>query len=169
MPVTIYRAAQRERAAAAYLSTVDKALRKAVTDASKEHILPWARSEAQRWASTPVQSRIAASARWSPYKGTPGVAFGGARAVTSTGVPGRVLARPLEFGSDGRRWRDYIERRRGGQVSVLRRTSRQFMPEAPEGGRFIGPAMEGITDDVLRLWVSVTEDTVLAAFDGMGD
>lgn len=167
MVVSIYQAAQRERAAAAALSRAGKDLVKAVTTETKTHVVGWARDEAMRYASTPVERKLAASAAWSPYKGTPGVRFGGMRAVTSTGTPGRLLVRALEYGSDGRRWRDYLENRDGRQVSVLRRTTRQFMPDTGYAGRVFTPAMDSITDDVLHLWVRITEDTYSDAFGGL--
>lgn len=167
MPVTIYRAAQRERAAAAALARAGRELVKAVTDETKAHVVPWAREEAMRHATTQLDRRLAATAKYSAYKGTPGVSFGGgSKPITSTGTPGKVLVRAVEFGSDGRRWRDYLETRNGRQVSVLRRTTRQFMPDAGHTGRVFTPAMEGITDDVLRLWVRITEQTYADAFGG---
>lgn len=167
MVVSIYRAAQRERAAAAALSRAGKDLVKRVQDATKKHVVAWAREEAMRHARTPLDRKLAATAAYSAYKGTPGVRFGGMKPVTSTGTPGRTLVRALEFGSDGRRWRDYLETRNGRQVSVLRRTTRQFMPDTGHAGRVFTPAMDAITDDVLYLWVRTVEDTYGDAFGGM--
>jgi hypothetical protein len=108
-----------------------------------------------------------ATARYAPYKGTPGVAFGGPRAVTSSGVPGKVLARALEYGSDGRRWRDYVETRNGRAVPVLRRTTRQFVPDASGlGGRWITPAAESVGPDVLAEWIETVESLSVSALNG---
>lgn len=166
MVVSIYQAAQRERAAAAALSLAGKELVKRVQDTTRQQVVGWAREEALRYATTPVERKLAAGAAFSSYKGTPGVRFGGTKPVTSTGTPGRTLVRALEFGSDGRRWRDYLETRNGKQVSVLRRTTRQFMPDTGFRGRVFQPAMEAIADEVLYLWVRTVEDTYADAFGG---
>lgn len=163
--LSLYEASQRERAAVAYLSRLPRDLSAQIRDASRAQVVPMAVRAATARARTGVERTIAAGGRYSDYKGTPGVAFGGARKVTSTGVPGRTLVRPLEYGSDGRRWRDYLERRKGGTVSVLRRTTRQFTPATPDGS-FIAPAMESIAEDVLALWVGIVEDAAVRALDG---
>lgn len=159
----------RVRSAVALASTLDRELTKQLRkDAAG--LAPEMRDAAARFAGrTPIPSaarRIAATGRYAPYKGTPGVAFGGARAVTGSGVPGRVLARALEYGSDGRRWSDYVENRGGRQVPVLRRTTRQFVPSSAPMGRWIMPSAEYVAPDVLADWTATVERLAVEMLNG---
>jgi hypothetical protein len=153
----------------ALASTLDRDLTKQLR-ADALGIMPELRDAAARFAGrTPnpaAARRIASTARYAPYKGTPGVAFGGARAVTGSGVPGRVLARALEFGSDGLRWSDYVETRRGRQVPVLRRSTRQFVPDAAPSGRWIYPSAEYVAPDVLADWTATVERLAVRMLNG---
>lgn len=165
--LSIDRASQRERAAAAALRLLPKTLTKEITEATKAKVVPLAVAAAMRNADTPVMRAIAASGKYSVWRGIPGVAFGGTKAVTSSGVAGRVIVRGLEYGAKGRR--ETIFRRAtpsGGSVLTARRTTRQFMPDRSSNPTAIYPAMEAIADDVLAIWVEVVEDAMVRAFNG---
>lgn len=157
-------ASQRERAAVAAFGRLPKDLTKRVRADTAAAVVPLMRDAAMRSASTPLERRLAATARYSPYRGVPGVAFGGLRAVTSTGVPGRVLARPVEFGSDGTRRATYPN---AAGTSTTRRVTRQFMPDTLYAGRFVQPAAEQVADDVLGAWLDVVEDAAVDAWNGV--
>lgn len=159
-------ASQRERAAVAAFQQLDATVKRDVTKATRDLVLPMVTDAAEREARTGTERRIAATARYTAQRGVPGVAFGGTAPVTSTGVAGRVLVRGLEFGAKGNRVRTFTTTsRRGKRFTVRRRVSRQFMPQTPLGS-FIYPAMESVTDDVLNLWFITVEDAVVRAFDG---
>lgn len=159
-------ATQRERAAIGAFQRLPKTLTEGIKQRTKDAAVPLLIREAARLSRNRVLTRIIAGGRYSPYRGVPGVKFGYMKRVTSTGTPGRVLVRPLEFGSDGRRYRDYLQNRDGTQVSVLRRTSRQFMPDTNYRGNAINRAAEAINDEVVQLWVDQVEEAAVAALDG---
>lgn len=159
-------ASQRERAIIAAFRYVPADLRKGVREAARDAITPLMVREASRLSTDKLLSRVIGTGRYSEYRGTPGVKFGGSKRITSSGATAKQLARPLEFGSDGRRYRDYLQRRKGTQVSVLRRTTRQFMPDTGYRGRAINRAAEAINDDVVEVWADLAEAALLAAFDG---
>lgn len=161
--LSILQATQRERAAVAAFGSLPKNLQAAIRKDTAAAVLPWMRDAAGRAASTTLEHRLAATARYSAFRGVPGVAFGGARAVTSTGVPGRVLARPVEFGSDGTRTSTYPN---AAGTPTTRRVTRQFMPDTAYTGRFVQPAAEAVADDVTDLWVGLVEAAVVAAWNG---
>lgn len=159
-------ASQRERAAIGAFSLLPKAVVKEIRDTTRDAVVPLFQREALRLSDNKVLDRIIGSARYAPYHGVPGVRFGGTRRVTSSGVQGKVLVRPLEFGSDGRRYEDYLQRRGDKEVSVLRRTTRQFMPDTGYRGHAINRAAEAISEDVVQLWVDLVETAVINAFEG---
>lgn len=166
MPLSTFQASNRELAAvAASVKVLGKEARTVLRERTRDDVVPMLIRAARGQARGKVAQRVVGTGRPSMYLGTPGVSFGGTRKVAGTAT-GRQLARPVELGSDGRRWRDYLERRNGGQVSVLRRTTRQFMPDATDGGKVIYPAAVKITDDVVDLWVRWVEDLSVAALSG---
>jgi hypothetical protein len=160
--LSILQASQRERAAVAAFGSLPKNLQARIRKDTAAQVVPWMRAGAARAASSPLEQRLAATARYTAYRGIPGVSFGGPRAVTSTGVPGRVLARPVEFGSSGTRRATYQAR----GATVTRRVTRQFMPDTAFQGRFVQPAAEAVSDDVTDLWVGLVEDAMVAAWNG---
>jgi hypothetical protein len=99
------------------------------------------------------------------FRGTPGVSFGGTRPVTSSGVKGRTVARAAEFGSPGTRFvRVATTSPRGKAFVARKRTSRQWRPQTL-GGKFVTPAAEAISDDVIRQWVEQVERATIDALD----
>jgi hypothetical protein len=160
-------ASQRERAAAAAFGRLSRDLKRTITDRTRREVVPMAVAAATRHADTPVMRTIAASGRLSMWRGIPGVAFGGTRSVTSTGVPGRVLVRGLEYGAAGQ-WERLYDRRTpsGRTIRTARRTTRQFMPDRSANPSTVTPAMLDIADDVIAVWVEHVEDAVVAAFNG---
>lgn len=160
-------ASQRERAAAAAFGQLSRDLRRSITDLTRKQVVPLAIAAATRHADTPVMRTIAASGRLSMWRGIPGVAFGGTRSVTSSGVPGRVLVRGLEYGARGQ-WERLYDRRTpsGRTIRAIRRTTRQFMPDRSASPSTVTPAMLDIADDVLEIWVEHVEDAVVAAMNG---
>lgn len=166
MPLSTYQASNRELAAvAASVKVLGPELRKVLRERTRDDVVPLLMRAARGQARGKVAQRIVGTGRPSMYLGTPGVSFGGARKVAGTAT-GKQLARAVELGSDGRRWTDYLEHRNGRQVSVLRRTTRQFMPDATDGGKVIYPAAVAVTDDVLALWTRWVEDLSVAALSG---
>jgi hypothetical protein len=160
----MHEASDRERAAVGVFRRLPDELRKSITAIGKDTIPYLLVGEAGHRA-TGVMARIVARGRYSQYRGTPGVTFGGQRAVTSKGTWAKWLARPLEFGSDGRRYVNYpTHSRKGTEYWVLRRTSRQFMPDSNYQGKVITPAAEAIAEQVVALWVTAVEDAALTAF-----
>jgi hypothetical protein len=157
----------REKAAIAALQRVPKELRTGLKEEGREYV-PMLQDAARRRTSDKLLQRVIGTGRYSEYRGTPGVRFGGARRITSTGVQARVLARALEFGSDGRRYAQYPQQRGSREVWVLRRTSRQFMPDTDYVGRAIQPAAEAIGPEVVDRWVGVVEGVVIDALSAGG-
>jgi hypothetical protein len=166
VPLSTYQASNRELAAvAASVKVLGPELRKVLRERTRDDVVPLLMRAARVRARDKVAQRVVGTGRPNLYLGTPGVSFGGARRVAGTAT-GRQLARPVELGSDGRRWQDYLERRKGGTVSVLRRTTRQFMPNATDGGKVIYPAAVAVTDQVVAMWVGWVEDLSVAALSG---
>lgn len=164
--LSVYDAGVRERAAAAGARNLDRDTRKAIRDTVNATIVPLAVREATSRAGTPLQHAIAATGRPSWWKDIPGVAFGGRRAVTSTGVAGRVLAHGAEYGSDGSRRATFSTRSPAGRAySVTRRTSAQFRPRH-EAGAFVAPAAEAIADDVVQRWADLVVEATVDALGG---
>jgi hypothetical protein len=165
VPLSIDRASQRERAVVAAVRLLPKETQRDLRDASRQRIVPMAIKAASAHAETATMREILSRGRYSEFRGTPGVAFGGARPVTSSGVPGRVLVRGLEYGAAGRK--ESIYRRRvpsGGTVLTARHTTRQFMPDRSSNPTAVYPAVQAITDDVLQVWIELVEGAVLSAF-----
>jgi hypothetical protein len=159
-------ASQRERAAVAAFQQLPATVQRDVNKATRDVVVPMAVQAAQREADTATMRTITSRARYTTLRGVPGVAFGGPQPVTSTGVPGRLLVRGLEFGSPGNRVRTIrTHSPKGTPYVVRRRVSRQFMPDHTEHPTAIYPAMESIADDVVDVWVGVLESAVVAAFD----
>lgn len=166
--LSAYTLDRRGQAAVAGVKALPKHLAKELRDVSRDAMVPLLQREAARLSRDKVLSRIIGSARYAPYRDTPGVRFGGSRKVTGTGVPGRLLVRALEFGSDGRRYTDYLQRRKGGTTQVHRRASRQFMPDTNARGRAITPAAEAVSEEAVQLWQDTVEQLLVRAFDGEG-
>lgn len=167
--LSIDTASQRERAAVAAFGLLSRDLQRQVRDETRAKVVPMAVRAATQAADTPTMRRITATGRLSVYRGVPGVAFGGTRPATSSGVPGRVLVRGLEYGGKGRYEKTYTSSSRRGRTYVLRRrTTRQFLPDRSGRPTAIYPAMESITDDVLELWVQLVEVATIKAFNGGG-
>lgn len=163
--LSIDQASQRERAAAGAIRLLSKTLLKDLNAAAREQIVPLAVRAAQAHASDSTMRGIVSRGRYSVWRGIPGVAFGGTQAATTTGVPGRVLVRGLEYGAAGRS--ESIFRRRtpsGSTTLVARRTTRQFMPDRSNSPTTVTPAMESIADEALGIWVQLVEDAVIKAF-----
>jgi hypothetical protein len=164
--LSLYQASQRERAAAAAVQRLPATVVKAIKETSRDYAVDaMMRAARARAGSSSVRQRLAGSGRLSFYRGTPGVSFGGMRSVTSTGMSGRVAARPAEFGSPGTRFVNVSTRSPKGRTFVARRrTSRQWMPQTP-AGKFVTPAAEAIADDVIARWVDDVESATIAALD----
>lgn len=163
-----YDATARVQAAYLALGALDKPLRAELRAYGKDYAVPLLMREARdRAAGRPVLLRVIGSGRYSEYRGVPGVAFGGKRPVARGVVPGRVLARGAEFGSEGKRTVTYAWRSpRGRAYELTRRTSVQFVPDTGYRGHAINPAAEAINDDVIAGWVDVVERLLVRAFDG---
>ena len=164
--LSLYQASQRERAAVAALQQLPKEMRRELRDVGRDAITPLLVREASRLAHGTLLKRLVGTGRYRAYRDTPGVKFGGSRPITASGVPARVLARAVEFGSAGRRTATYQQKRGGRQVPVTRRTTRQFMPDTGARGRAISPAAEAINDEGVQLWLDKVEELLLRAFDG---
>lgn len=167
MPLSTYEASNRELAAvAASMRVLDTELRKVLKERTRDDVVPLLVDAARRQTGAgKLGQRLAATGRVAMYMGTPGVRFGGARRIAGT-ARGTDIARAVEFGSDGRRWTDYLERRGSRQVSVLRRTTRQFMPDSNYAGKVVAPAAEQVTDQVVAMWVEWVEDLSVRALGG---
>lgn len=164
--LSVLEAGARERAAAAGASSLDRDTRKAIRATVNAVILPAMRREAGSRARTPLQRALVSTARASWWKDIPGVAFGGRRAVTSTGVDGRTVAHGAEYGSDGSRRATFATRSPAGRTySVTRRTSAQFRPRH-EGGAFIAPAADAAADEVVDKWAALVVDATVDALGG---
>lgn len=168
MVLTLERASQRERAAVAALQSVPRAMRSGLKELGRDELTPMLTREASS-RSSGLLARIAASGRPAELKGTPAVRFGGAKAVTSSGVSARVVVRGLEHGSTGRKWSTFqTHSPRGTAYSVTRRSTRQFMPDVGAAGRAIGPAADAVTEPVIAKWLDLVESIVVDAFDAGG-
>jgi hypothetical protein len=163
-----YEASARLKSAYLAVGVLDKPLRKRLKEYGRDEVVPMLMREARTRASgRPVLGRVVGSGRYSEYKGIPGVTFGGKRAVTSTGVPGRILARGAEFGSQGTRTARYRWHSPDGTpYELTRRTSVQFRPDTGYQGHAISPAAEAISDRVLTGWLELVEQLLVEAFDG---
>lgn len=164
--LSVFDAGARERAAAAGARTLDAATRKAIRATVNAELVPLLRHEASTRARKPLQRAVAATGRASWWKDIPGVAFGGRRAVTSTGVDGRTLAHGVEYGSDGTRRATFRTRTPDGRpYSVTRETSAQFRPRT-EDGAFIADAALAVAPDVVDKWATLVVEATVAALDG---
>lgn len=155
----------RLRAVTAAVGELPRELRAELRRQTRDVVLPMMEAAARREAAgDKLAQRLAARARVTFYRDTPGVAFGGAAAITRDGTPGRVLARRVEYGSQGDRVQT-VETRSplGKRFTVRKQTTVQFQPQRL-GGRFVRPAAEGIADDVTAVWVDLVEQQLLAAF-----
>lgn len=152
-----------QRAAVASARTLDAQIRKAIRKSVGATIVEAARREAVSRASTPLQRAVARTARASFWQDIPGVAFGGRRAVASSGVPGRVVAHGAEYGSEGTRRATFrVHSPDGTPYSVTRRTSAQFRPRHADGA-FAADAALAIAEDVVDEWTALVVDAYVEA------
>lgn len=167
--LSVFDAGARERAAAAGARTLDAATRKRIRATVNAELVPLLRREASSRARKPLQRAVAATGRASWWKDIPGVAFGGRRAVTSTGVDGRTVAHGVEYGSDGTRRATFRTRTPDGRpYAVTRHTSAQFRPRT-DGGAFVADAALAVAPAVVDRWAElVVEATVEALGGGRG-
>ena len=162
--LSLYDASQRERAAVAAFAHLERDLQNTLRKAARAKVLPGARDAVVQHATNPTLRKIAARATLSVSRGVPSLTFGGRAAATSKGTPGRFLVQGLEFGSYGRRYQTYDQKRPTGTVRVKRRTTRQFMPARTEGAAIL-PAIEDVADDVIAWWTDAVEEAVVSVLD----
>ncbi len=155
------------RAAAGIVRELDKDTRKSIKRETGRLIVDPVRSAARARARRPLHRAVAATGRASFWRDIPGVAFGGARSVTSDGTPGRVVAHGSEYGSDGTRRSTFRVRSPRGRVfTVTRRTSASFRPRTASGA-FVAPAAEAVAPSVVDAWSTLVVDAAVAALDDL--
>jgi hypothetical protein len=153
------------RAAAGIARELDKSVRADIKSATRALIVEPMRSAARARAGRPLHAAVAGTARASFWRDIPGVAFGGARAVTTDGTSGRVVAHGSEYGSDGTRRATFRTRSpRGTVYTVTRRTSVQFRPRTAAGA-FVAPAVDTVAPDVVDAWSTFVVDAAVVALD----
>lgn len=155
------------RAAAGIVRDLDTDTRKRIKADTRALIVDPMRSAARSRARRPLARAVAGTARASFWRDIPGVAFGGARAVTSDGTPGRDVAHGVEYGSTGTRVATFRTRSpRGTPYSVTRRTSAMFRPRT-DGGAFVAPAAEAVAPGVVDAWSAFVIDAAVVALDDL--
>lgn len=155
----------RERAAVAGASRLDAAIRKQIRQTVADDLVPMVRRAAMTRARKPLARAVAETGRASWYRDVPGVAFGGARPVASSGVRGRTVAHGVEYGSDGTRRATFrTTSPRGVSYAVTRETSAQFRPRTAEGA-FIADAALEVAPVIVDRWAALV---VAATVDAMG-
>jgi hypothetical protein len=164
--LSIRDAGARERAAAAALAGLSRTLQRDVNLASREKITPDVIAAARQLAPNGTSRAVAATGTYAATRGTPGVKFGGSRAVTRSGVPGRVLARPLEYGATGAKRTTFQAHSPRGRLYTVRdkRTTRQFAPRR-DGGKFVAPAALREAPKAVVTWTEIVEEAIIAALD----
>lgn len=165
--LSVYEAGRATRAAAAGARMLDRETRKAIRKSVATDLVPLVKREASSRAHKPLARAVAGTARASWWKDVPGVAFGGRRAVASTGVDGRTVAHGVEYGSDGTRRATFrATSPKGHAYSLTRTTSAQFRPRT-EAGAFVAGAAEAAAPVILERWAElVVEATVRAYGEG---
>lgn len=164
--LSVYDAGARERAAAAGARTLDAQTRKAIRKAVAADLVPLVRREAITRARKPLARAVAETARASWYKDVPGVAFGGRRAVASSGVDGRTVAHGVEYGSEGNRRATFATHSpRGTSYSVTRTTSAQFRPRTADGA-FVADAAFAAAPVIVDRWADLVVEATVAALGG---
>lgn len=162
----------RLRAAVAGVQALPKDLRIELRERTRDVAVPAMRRAATAHAARtgdPRATLLAQRATYSPYRDVPGIRFGGARAVTRDGIPGRVLARAIEYGSPGtRRVRLLVHSPKGTPYDVTKRTTVQWMPDRGAVGSFVGPAALDTGPEVLDAWIDTVEELTVRAFGGSG-
>lgn len=164
--LSLYNAGAPERAAAAAVQLLPAKVARELARNVADDAIPALIASATGYARTPVARRIAAMAKSSPFKGTPGVKFGGMGTVTSNGATARSLVRGEEFGSPGNKWSWFTGHSpRGVGFAVHRRTTRQFMPDHSTGS-FVYPAAMEIAPGVVDAWTNLVETATIDALNG---
>jgi hypothetical protein len=164
--LSVYDAGARTRAAAAGARSLDRDVRKAIRASVSRELLPTMRASAMHHARKPLARAVAGTARLSWWKDVPGVAFGGRRAVASTGVDGRTVAHGVEYGSDGTRKATFrTTSPKGASYSVTRETSAQFRPRTADGA-FVAAAAEEVAPDVVARWADLVVEATVDALGG---
>jgi hypothetical protein len=163
--LSVYAAGVRERAAVGSAARLDAAVRKQIRATVADELVPAVRRAALARARKPLARAVAATARASWYRDVPGVAFGGGKAVASSGVKGRTVAHGVEYGSDGTRRATFRTRSpRGVAYAVTRETSAQFRPRTADGA-FVADAALEVAPRVVDLWAGLV---VAATVESMG-
>jgi hypothetical protein len=164
--LSLYEAGERERAAARAVQLLPVKVARELARQVAADAIPALVAAATARAPDAVARRVAATARSSPYKGTPGVKWGGNAVISSGGGTARELARAAEFGSPGNKWTWFTGHSpRGTGFAVHRRTTRQFMP-SHAAGAFITPAALAVAPGVIDAWETLVEAATAAALDG---
>lgn len=160
----------RLRAAVAGVQALPKDMRRELRERTRDVAVPAMRRAAGDYAARMGDPRavlLAQRATYSPYRDVPGIRFGGAKAVTADGIPGRVLARAIEYGSPGtRRVRLLVHTPDGKPYEVVKRTTVQWRPDRGAVGAFVGPAALETAPDVMEAWLDAVEDLTMRAFGG---
>lgn len=159
------------RAATLALKTVDKDLRKAMNQATRDQLNPIWREALAGNVSTPLQTAILVKGA-RVAAGNPSRLFASASkrpAVKGSALVPDRYGRAWEFGTKDRdRYQTYTRKNRGaggGTHEVTRRTRRQ-LPEFRKQGRVVYPAVADTMPRMVSLWASIVIKKVYDAFEG---